>query len=249
MIYTTYEMIRDCRENRAEGWRYFIRNYVPVIHKLLAHYAAEDAAAVERIATDRTLFSAVEPVAERPFVAELRQRVLSRLPGPQDLVLDDVAAALAGLTLLEKQAAWIETMGYGAAETGAMLRMAPATVDKIRARAAELLRGHLSSWSRGMLAASGVALGREAAAAHTKDCLPSKVFLDVLDGRSTWQGREEMEGHVASCWHCIDHYCRMAEVVELLRGVEPLSEEESAPWLRLLGVEERRKGWRAALRG
>ena len=30
MIYTCYEMVRDCRENRAEGWRYFIRNYVPV---------------------------------------------------------------------------------------------------------------------------------------------------------------------------------------------------------------------------
>jgi hypothetical protein len=249
MVYTAYEMIRDCREDRPEGWRYFIANYVPVIRKLLAHYGSEDAGAVERIAGDRTLFSTMEPVAERTFVAELRQRALAQLPAPSHLGLEEVAAAFEPLTLLEKQAAWIETMRYSAAETGAMLRMSPATVEKIRTRAAELLRGHLSSWSSGMIAAGGLALGREASAAHTKDCPPSKVFLDVLDGRSSWQGREEMERHVTSCWQCIDHFCRMAEVIELLRGVQPLSAEESAPYLRLLRVEEKRKGWRAIFGG
>ncbi len=247
MIYTAYEMIRDCRENRAEGWRYFIRNYVPVVRKLLAHYGLNGADAVDRLVSDRAIFSGLEPVAERPFVAELRQRVLAELPATSNLGLEDVAAALTPLTLLEKEAAWIETMRYTTAETGAMLRMSPATVEKIRARAADLLRGHLSTWSRTILADNGLALGREAAAAQTKDCLPSKVFLDVLDGRTTWRGREEMELHVTSCWHCIDHFCRMAEVVELLRGIQPLSDEEAAPYLRRLGIEEARKGWRAIL--
>jgi hypothetical protein len=247
MIYTAYEMIRDCRENRAEGWRYFIANYIPVIRKLLAHYSMEDQAAVERIAADRALLTTIDPVAERPFVAELRQRVLAGLPAPAQIGIEEVAAALGGLTLLEKQVAWIETMRYSAADTGAMLRMSPATVEKIRNRSAELLRGQLSTWSRTILSDYGLSLGREAAAAHTKDCLPSKVFLDVLDGRTTWGGREEMERHVASCWHCIDHFCRMAEVIELLRGIRPLSEEESAAYLRLLGVEEQRKGWRSLL--
>jgi hypothetical protein len=49
MIYTCYEMIRDCRENRAEGWRYFIRNYVPVLRKLIAHYKGSGEAALERV--------------------------------------------------------------------------------------------------------------------------------------------------------------------------------------------------------
>lgn len=249
MIYTAYEMIRDCRENRPEGWRYFIRNYVPVMRKLAAHYALDDASSVDRLVSDRAFFSGLDPVAERPFVGAVRQRALAPLSVPSDLALDDVAAALSSLTLLEKQAAWIETMRYNAAETGAMLRMSPATVEKIRARAAELLRGGLSSWSHTILSNNGIALGREAAAAHTKECLPSKVFLDVLDGRTTWQGREEMELHVTSCWHCIDHFCRMAEVVELLRGNQPLSEEEAAPYFQLLGIEEKRKGWRAMLRG
>jgi hypothetical protein len=249
MVYTAYEMIRDCRENRPQAWRYFIAHYVPVLRKLLAHYASADGGALERIAADPNLFTGIEPEAERPFVAELRQRILAQLPAPAHLGLEEVAAALEPLTMIEKQAAWIETLRYPAAETGAMLRMSPATVEKIRDRAAELLRGHLSSWSRTMLADSGLALGREAATAHTKDCPSSRVFLDVLDGRATWQGREEMERHVASCWHCIDHFCRMAEVIELLRGVQPLTAEESAPFLRLLRIEEKRKGWRAIFGG
>jgi hypothetical protein len=243
MIYTAYEMIRDCRENRPEGWRYFVAHYVPILRRLSAHYAKDDPAAVERVVADRTLFSTLEPAPERPFIAELRQRILSQLPAPSDLGLEDVAAALAPLTLLEKQATWIETMGYSAAETGAMLRMSPATVEKIRAHAADLLRGTLSTWSSNILAANGVALGREAASGRTKDCPPYKVFLDVLDGRTTWQGRDEMERHVTACWQCIDHFCRLAETIELIRGIQPLSDEESAPYLQTLGVEARRKRW------
>ena len=48
MIYTCYEMVRDCRAGRAEGWRYFVASYVPVIRKLLAHYQAGGAARVKR---------------------------------------------------------------------------------------------------------------------------------------------------------------------------------------------------------
>ena len=33
----------------------------------------------------------------------------------------------------------------------------------------------------------------------------------------------------------------MAEVIELVRGVEPLREEEAAPFRRILGIPETRK--------
>ncbi len=49
-------------------------------------------------------------------------------------------------------------------------------------------------------------------------------------GRTTWRGRETMEQHVLRCWHCIDHFSRMVEVVELIRGVQPLTEEQAAPF-------------------
>ena len=243
MIYTCYEMVQDCRANKPEGWVYFLTNYVPLIRKLLAHYG--DSGALERVLLairkpESSMFQSLEPAPERWFIAELRQRVLAETPAAapeMPLDLETVAEALEPLTLVEKQAAWIETMRYDSAETGAMMRMAPKTVEKIRDRAAELLRAKVDSWNRDLLASSGRRLGEAAAAGAGKECLPPKVFLDILDGRTTWRGRETMEQHVLGCWHCIDHFSRMVEVVELIRGVQPLTEEEAAPFRRLLGVE------------
>ncbi len=253
MIYTCYEMIRDCRAGRVEGWRYFLSGYVPVIRRVLEHYAPgkpgllePTLAAVRR--GDAALFQSLDPAPERRFVAELRQLVLAEIGAPPpefELGLEQVGTAFEPLTLVEKQAAWTETMGYSAAGTGAMLRMAPATVEKIRARAAELLRQTVDSWSRGMLARNGLLLGRAAAASGTGECLSAKAFLDVLDGRATWRGREELERHATRCLHCVDHFCRLAEVLELLRGIQPLSEAETEPLCRLLGVEDaKRPGWK-----
>ena len=251
MVYTCYEMIRDCRENKPEGWSYFIASYAPLIRRLLEHYAPEqagDRSLLERILLalrrpESSLFQTLEPAPERWFVAGLRQKVLAEIawPAPDiEIELDSVAAALEPLTLTEKQTAWFETMSYDARKTGVMLRMAPPTVEKIREKAGELLRGALSAWRRGILAENGAALGRAAAAACGGECPAAKVFLDILDGRTTWGGREEMERHVSGCWHCIDHFCRMMETVEVIRGIAPLSEAESAPLLELLGVRPQR---------
>jgi hypothetical protein len=126
-----------------------------------------------------------------------------------------------------------------------MLRMAPATVAKMRDRASELLRTHVDSWRRTILQENGPQLGRAAAAARGPDCLSDKVFLDILDGRASWRGREDMERHVTGCLHCVDHFCRMAEVIELLRGMQPLPEDAAEPFRKLLEVEaEKKKGWR-----
>jgi len=253
MIYTCYEMVRDCRANQPEGWRYFVANYVPVIRRLLAHYAADDERLVEQVLTsirkpESSLFQSVEPAPERWFVAELRQKVLAELPEKPveiELDLEMVGEAFAPLTVVEKQAAWIEGMGYSPEQTGAMLRMAPATVGKIRERAAELIRGKSETWRRSVLAENGRRLGRLAAESRGSECLPAKDFLDILDGRTTWQRREQVERHVTGCFHCVDHFCRMAEVIEVLRGVKPLSEEESARWQRVFGVEapKKRRSW------
>jgi anti-sigma factor RsiW len=118
-------------------------------------------------------------------------------------------------------------------------------VQKIRDRAADLLRGKLDQWNRTLLADNGLALGREAAAASGKDCLPVKAFLDILDGRTTWRERETMERHVNTCWHCVDHNARMQEVIGLLRSCKPLDEAASARYLKVIGVEaERRPVWK-----
>jgi len=244
MIYTCYEMIADCRAGRAQGWRFFVTSYVPVIRKLLARYQPGEAAGLEAILAalhrpESALFQSLDPAPERWFVAQLRQKVLEQLApaSPASSIdLETISAALEPLTLVEKQVAWLETMRYSPAETGVLLRMAPATAERIRGKAADLIRGKVDSWSRDILPENGRGLGDAAAAAAGAECLPPKTFLDMLDGRTTWQGRGELERHVTRCWHCIDHFCRLVEVVELLRGNKPLSDAEVAPYWELLGV-------------
>ncbi|HLK62171.1 MAG TPA: hypothetical protein VKU19_01930 [Bryobacteraceae bacterium] len=258
MIYTCYEMSRDCRADRPEGWAYFISNYVPAIRKLVAHYAAGDEKVLESVLRalrkpGSSLFQTLEEVPERWFLAELRQKVMVELVTQTPEIgidLETVASALEPLTMVEKQAAWMETMRYQPAQIGPMLRMAPATVEKIRERAADLVRGKVDQWNRNLLADNGAELGRSAAAAGTNDCLTPKTFLDILDGRMTWRGREQLEHHVNACWHCIDHFSRMAEVVELLRGLQPLTEQEARPYRALLGVQApKRPVWKRFMGG
>ena len=256
MIYTCYEMVRDCRTGVPEGWIYFISYYVPAIRKALAQYAPEragDAALMERILLavrkpDSFLFHSTEPPEERWFVAQLRQVIVAEVGAPAAEIpidLETLTAALGPLTMTEKQAAWLETMRYTPEQAGPMLRVSPQTVEKVRDRAAELIRGKVDSWRRTLLAENGPALGREAAAETGKDCLPTKAFLDVVDGRTTWRGREMMERHLGSCWHCVDHFCRMLEVVHLLRDSQPISEVDAGPFRLLLGVEApTRTGWK-----
>jgi len=249
MIYTCYEMARDCRADKSEGWTHFVVNYVPLIRKFLAHYGGGEIDPVLQALHDpgSSMFQSLEPAPERWFVAELRQKVLVEIPvAPAEIAVDlaTVADALAPLTVVEKLAAWLETMHYDPKESGAILRMSPETVAKIREKTEELLRGKVDAWRRNLLAENGRALGLEALAAKTEECLPDKAFLNVLDGRETWRGREEMERHVTRCWHCIDHFCRMAEVIQAIRGIQPLTAEETEPFLRLLGVRAKKTGWK-----
>src|SRR5262245_14230181 len=109
MIYTCYEMVRDCRADKAEGWSYFIANYVPAIRKLLGRYAASGLRLEEVLAKLRrpesSLFASLEPSPERWFVAELRQKVLAEITAsvpPVGIDLEILSAALAGLTVVEK---------------------------------------------------------------------------------------------------------------------------------------------------
>jgi hypothetical protein len=254
MIYTSYEMIQDCRANRPEGWSYFLTNYLPVVRQFLKHYfpdRAADQSLLERVLR-ANLFQSLDPAPERAFVAELRQHVLRTVEADRasaapeiSIDIETLGAALEPLTLTEKLTVWFETMCYGDPDTGRMLRMSPQTAAKIRARAAELIRGSVDAWRSSVLADNGPLLGQAASALSTKDCLPAKDFFDVIDGRTTWRGREEMEQHVKGCWHCLDHYCRLLEVVDVLRASKPLPEAEAEAYKRLLGIEApKRSFWK-----
>ena len=226
-------MIQDCRAGKPAGWSFFTKSYTWVIRALLAHYFPErgrDAQLIDRVLETlrAELFQTLEPAPERVFVAELRQHVLAAVEADRagdipeiELDLDAMTQALAPLTAVEKQAVWFETMRYDAAAAGRMLRADPKTIQKNRERAAELIRGAVDSWRRTLVAENGPQLGRTAAAQAGKECPGPKPFFNMLDGRITWRDREELERHVAACWHCVDHFCRLREAADLLRGGAP----------------------------
>ncbi|HUD98731.1 MAG TPA: hypothetical protein VMR62_04105 [Bryobacteraceae bacterium] len=256
-------MIRDCRADLPAGWSYFVTQYVPVVRGFLAHYypdRTDGPAMMERVLAKlrepgSNLFQSLDPAPERAFVAELRQHVLraveaDRATAAPEVTIDIEALgeALEPLTVTERLAVWFETMRYGDADTGRMLRMSPQTTQQIRTRGGELIRGHVDAWRSTLLADNGRLLGQAAGALSNKDCLPAKSFFDVIDGRATWRWREEMEQHVKGCWHCLDHYCRLLEAVDILRAAQPLSETEVAPYLRMLGIETRKRSFWAKKR-
>ena len=198
MIYTCYEMVRDCRADLPEGWVHFILHYVPVCRKVLAHYAPEragDAALLDRILLtvrdpDSFLFHAAGPPEERWFVSQLRQLIVAGLAAPAaeiPLGLETLTAALEPLTMTEKQAAWLETMRYSPEQAGPMLRVSPDTVEKVRHRAAAHAAGRERSVAgpRG-----GCRVGRG---------LPAHQGVPGRGGRAHYLARPRNDGPAPRC--------------------------------------------------
>lgn len=256
-IYTNHDMIRDCRDNRAEGWRYLATHYTPVIRYFLTHYYGSASAVGHVLAKLKDphapLYAAPGAGTEREFVAALKKAVVAIVeadkPSPSaslPLDLDTLAAALGPLTATEKQMVWLESMAYPPDLAAKMLNLEPSTIEKARARANELLRANMDQWKLGLMRENGLALASLASAAAGQDCLPVKAYLDTIDGRITWDRKQDCELHVARCWHCVDAFSRIREADYALRVTKPLTEEEAAPLFGALSVaaEQKKPRWK-----
>ncbi|HXG33772.1 MAG TPA: hypothetical protein VNJ11_10420 [Bryobacteraceae bacterium] len=242
-LYTCFDMIRDCAAGRPEGWRFFVAEYAPVIRALVEHYfpqaAAEWAARAPEILRpfDFAFFRACPPCSERDFILKLRQHLLASVEAdenPAPAAWDSFAASLAGLTFTEKQVVWLEVMGYGTPDSAAMMRMHPEGVERIRRKAAQLLR------EAGCIAVFP-ALRRAVAHLPAEGCCAPKDFFDWLDGRITWYRREDIERHASSCWSCVDLFCRVREALRLAQRRSPLPQREVNALLEALRLDTPRK--------
>lgn len=213
MIYTCYEMLRDCRAGKVEGWSHFTKHYLPAMRMLVAHYSPQPRDEGALLASIRDFLKSVEPCPERHFMFELRRHVLSAIEPPKSadtqVSIEQFSAALASFTVVEKQAVWLAVMHWNQADAARMLRMAPETVEKIRERADEAI-------GAGRIAAYGPQLRQAVRDLRTNECLPFKAFLDIIDGRATWLQRDQVERHVINCWHCVDRFCCLREVHDIL---------------------------------
>jgi hypothetical protein len=242
-IYTTYDMISDCRSGRAEGWLWFARTFVPPFRVLLAHYGAPDTeAAVRKLVTVlKPQLESMDPVSIREVVMLSRSKILDAAgyPGrdvPQILDLEILAAALQPLSTLERQIVWFDAMGYSTEEAARLARVSPETARGVRQKGGDLLRGKLDDWTVNTLRDHGPALCLEAQALPCEEPVPIREYLDLLDGRLTWQSRSQIDRKLAASWYEVDRLCQVREADEAVALTRPMEDPEAAPYYAMLGV-------------
>jgi hypothetical protein len=237
-IYTSYEMISDCRAGKAEGWLFLVRQFVPPLRWLLGRYGQGEAEL-------RALLTGLQnggiqkfqPMVHREFIAGLRPEPAS--PGEPPFELSVLTEAMTDVPVLERQNLWLDAMGYEAPLAAKLLRQSTETAEKARGRMLELLRGKLDSWSRTILRDHGPALGAAARAEKPAEPVPFRQYLDILDGRMTWQNRVGVERALLAHWYEIDQFCRVREADAAITETAPYEDNDPAaqPYLDLLGVK------------
>lgn len=235
-IYTSYEMISDCRAGKPEGWRFLAQNFVPPIRWLLTRYGqGEPELRAKLLELKSGGIQRFQPIVYREFIAGMRPEPAAAGEAPFDL--EALSEAMTDVPALERQNLWFETMRYDVAETARLLRQSVETATAARERMLELLRTKLDSWTRTILREHGPALGIAARAAKPEQPVSFRLYLDIIDGRATWQTRAEVERAMLVNWYEIDQFCRVREADAAYTDSKPLTEEEAAPYYDLLGVK------------
>ena len=249
-IYTCFDMIVDCRQGNAPGWRHFVRTFVPPLRRLLSHYGGGEEQLLPLIEglrdRETSLLRTMQPMTEREFLDSLRPLILELTAKPAAVDAPELALiqeALSPLTAVERQATWLETFGYPVNEVARIMRLAPDTAQKLHARTEELLRAKLDDWSAGLLARHGRTFGAEVEKHPSAEPLSYRDVFDVLDGRNTWQHRMHFERTLEESWFDVHRACRIREADDALDKAKPLDEAAAAPILDRLGIAPEKPGF------
>ncbi|MBI3694253.1 MAG: hypothetical protein HY238_05370 [Acidobacteria bacterium] len=255
-VLTCSDMVTQCLEGQPSGWKQFVSEYLPFAATVLdRHFPRLSARRDELLRElllrvrdeDARFFRDYSGHSEREFLMHLREYVLgvgeeqeAPAPAPEiPLEWDVFDRALTGLSALERQMVWMFLLSPNNDDTDQILRVDPKAVTTLLARAQEGLRAACDRWNPEMLAQNRHLLDQEARARRTKECPAPKVFLRALDGQITWRDREELDRHLAGCWHCVDQFCRFREILFLSRRTQPLPDPETEAYLKVLGIEAR----------
>jgi hypothetical protein len=235
-------MIPDCRAKKSSGWLYFIEVFVPPLRWLVSRYGGDEAA-LHRLLDSLREFPDFEPMVERELMAALRPAAIGVTGwtggSAGTLDLDAFETALLDLTLLERQIVWFETFGYDDGDAGRLCRVSPETARIARDRAGEMLRASLDSWTAGIVAANGQILADAARSKVPAEPQPFRNYIDIIDGRMTWQNRTGVDRSLAASWYEVDHFCRVREADAAMRETSRLdpASPKALPFLELFGVK------------
>ena len=237
-IYTSYEMISDCRAGKAEGWLYLVQQFVPPLRWLLGRYGqGEPELRALLLRLKNGGMAKFKPVVHREFVAALRPEPAA--PGEPPFELSTLTEAMEDVPVLERQNLWLDAMGYDVEFAAKLLRQAPETTRAARDRMLELLRGKMDSWTRTIIREHGAALGTAARAARPEQPVPFRHYLDIIDGRMTWQNRVAVERALLEHWYEVDQFCRVREADAAITETKTYGADdpEAQPYFDLLGVK------------
>jgi hypothetical protein len=269
-LWTLQRILPACEEGQAEAWRAFLDLYSSVAHGLLGVYFRDSGDGPRKIwkralpdlsANDYERLRAFDHQAEREFLADLRAFLLELgelgldpardLTGPERPSAETLGAVLQGLPFLHQQAVFLKLAGYSDAALDKMLRIPPLAIE----RAVERLQKDYSVFLKReqdecLWPAAWLAFQRSVRAAPGKDCPPLRQFVRIFDGQASWYDKKPAEEHVTACFHCLERWCALCEVVYWRAKAVPLSAAEQDELLSLLPVRnipEERKSLLARL--
>lgn len=253
-IRTVFVMAEDCVRGEPRGWEEFVRGHGWIVAQLLGRYfptlapeAAQHLAAIfqRARANGAAWFRGLTFTNEREFAMAFRELVFAygreaaRLPLPQS-PREKFQAAVAKLSLMERQILWLQIEGYDPPRIAAILASAAATVDAATRAVGERL-GDVLPAAADARALAARALIEAAEKNHTEDCLPLKTFNNLVNGQLTWRERELAEEHIRPCLYCLDRYTAFQEMIRFLRDAQALPGEQVAALLATLGLHPPKK--------
>jgi hypothetical protein len=258
-IFTFHKVREQGEQGNAEAWRAFLDFYSPLHLHLLALYApaVESANGV----WEKTLvmlsennferFRATSRQSEREFLADVRALLLNNaaLDAPGDIqqikgegespgiTLEKVRKLLEGLPLLHQEILFFKLAGYTDATLELLMRVAPRVAQDSFERLASNYAAALAlDHDRCLWPAEWLNLLRDANAAKTDKCPELHQFLRIQDGQVSWYDKEPVEGHVASCLHCLAAWTALREVAYWRRAAPRVPPEVVEQFLPVLPI-------------
>ncbi len=252
-------MAEDCAQGKPLGWQEFVRDYQPIVRRLLLNYfpalepeIGAHLTALFRQARESEWFKGLKFPNEREFLMAFRDLVFAYGRGAygrgagqvpaQAISVEQYLDLTKDLSLVEREMLWLALKGYVAAQIAAMLMFAAATAVAVEGIARERLPKVLPGEGADASRAAVLELLQAAAATGSDQCLPWKTFNNLINGQTSWRERELAEAHIKDCLNCIDRFTSFVEMIRLRHDAQPATEAEIRPVLAALGIEAASKG-------
>lgn len=246
-----------CEAGDREAWVYLVRNYAPVVFRVLDFYLPSIRGDEQRqfrremlatlTANQYERLRTFDHLSEREFLMDLRTFLLERgaerlgtSPEPPDvprLAPDSLAALLQGLPFAHQEVVFLKLAGYSDATTEKIAGVPPSiaakALEKLAAQYGSILRhdGDSCPWP-----AQWLGFIRQARTSRTPDCVARRLMVRIVDGQISWYDKSPAEAHLSRCLNCMETWIALREINFLRKDVTPLAPAEVDEFLSAISL-------------